>query len=37
MIVGVLDYLRTAVDKPAGEAEREAWGWLAEVVERGPA
>jgi hypothetical protein len=28
-----LDYLRTAVDKTAGPAEREAWGWLMERVE----
>jgi uncharacterized protein len=29
-----LKYLQTAVDKTAGEAEREAWGWLQERVRR---
>jgi hypothetical protein len=28
-------YLRIAIDKTAGEAEREAWDWLVEVAERG--
>ena len=32
-----MDYLRVDIDKTAGDAEREAWGWLAEVVERGSA
>ena len=27
-----LGYLAIAIDKTAGEAEREAWGWLMEVV-----
>jgi hypothetical protein len=26
-------YLRIAIDKTAGEAERQAWGWLLEAVE----
>ena len=27
-------YLRIAVDKTAGAAEREAWGWLMQAIER---
>lgn len=27
-------YLQIAIDKTAGEAEREAWGWLVEAVAR---
>ncbi len=27
-------YLTVAIDKTAGEAEREAWGWLMQAVER---
>jgi hypothetical protein len=27
-------YLQIAIDKTAGEAEREAWGWLREAVQR---
>jgi hypothetical protein len=27
-------YLQIAIDKTAGDAEREAWGWLREAVER---
>jgi hypothetical protein len=27
-------YLRIAIDKTAGDAEREAWEWLADTVER---
>lgn len=27
-------YLQIAIDKTAGDAEREAWGWLQEAVER---
>ena len=27
-------YLQIAIDKTAGEAEREAWGWLVEAVRR---
>ena len=26
-------YLEIAIGKTAGEAEREAWGWLVEAVE----
>ncbi|MDT8407170.1 MAG: DUF447 family protein [Methylococcales bacterium] len=29
-----LDYLQTAIDKTAGDAEREAWGWLIEHARR---
>lgn len=29
-----VDYLRIAIDKTAGETEREAWGWLMDAVER---
>lgn len=29
-----LDYLRIALDKTAGDEEREAWGWLMEAVAR---
>ncbi len=28
-----IDYLRTAIDKTAGEREREAWAWLMERVQ----
>lgn len=28
------DYLRIAIDKTAGPAEREAWGWLMERIDR---
>jgi uncharacterized protein len=28
-----LDYLRIAIDKTAGDEEREAWGWLLEAIE----
>ncbi len=27
-----IDYLRIAVDKTAGDEEREAWGWLQEAI-----
>ena len=30
-------YLEIAISKTAGEAEREAWGWLVEAVEMHPA
>lgn len=32
-IAAEMAYLQIAVDKTAGEAEREAWGWLREAVE----
>ena len=28
------EYLRIAIDKTAGPAEREAWGWLMEWIDR---
>ncbi len=28
-----IEYLRIAIDKTAGEREREAWGWLMEKIE----
>jgi hypothetical protein len=28
-----MDYLRIAIEKTAGEREREAWSWLVEAVE----
>ena len=31
-VEGELRYLQIAIDKTAGEAEREAWGWLMEAV-----
>jgi len=33
-IVTEMRYLQIAIDKTAGDAEREAWGWLQEAVER---
>jgi hypothetical protein len=33
-IAGEMRYLQIAIDKTAGEAEREAWGWLQEAIER---
>ena len=32
-----MDYLQIAIDKTAGAAEREAWGWLREAVARASA
>jgi hypothetical protein len=29
-----MEYLQIAIDKTAGEPEREAWGWLREAVQR---
>ena len=31
-VEGELRYLKIAIDKTAGEAEREAWGWLMAAV-----
>lgn len=31
-VEGELRYLRIAIDKTAGAAEREAWGWLMAMV-----
>jgi len=33
-IASEMRYLQIAIDKTAGDAEREAWGWLQEAVER---
>ena len=33
-IAAEMRYLQIAIDKTAGDAEREAWGWLREAVER---
>ena len=29
-----IDYLSIAIEKTAGEAEREAWGWLLDAIEK---
>jgi len=33
-VEGEMAYLQIAIDKTAGEAEREAWGWLRDAVAR---
>jgi uncharacterized protein len=33
-IAGEMSYLQIAIDKTAGEAEHEAWGWLRDAVQQ---